>query len=289
MTQSNEQALEARVQTLEEQVDKLTHALKDESTARRQAEQRVVALEERVDELEEQVEKNKSSISTNAKNGAEGRADLRGRIVELQERELEKDAHLSTENLDPADVSESAEERLGKVQKDGGESYWYLGTEPGSDPVEANEAAKSDPRLSTADLLPIQQLANMDDDTLREHAGTLPDYWAARLWRERGEESSLWKEGSGTVNEYLDASDVATRIYVESDGIGRETSREYARRAFKSLTELSANRVGKKKAKKRSDGLNYKETRAVIHADAEIPGEPRAAAAATDPLEQDAD
>lgn len=282
---------EARINELEEQVERLMDALsatreKATRAERRasEAEARAERAEQRAEQLEKELADARERIADNARSGAKGRASLRDRVVELQERELQKDAHLSVENLDEHEMSDETAERAGKVTKDDGDTYWYLGEEPGSDPTEANEAAKADPRLSTADLLPVQQLASMDDETLDRHAGTVADYWAAQLWAERGEQDSLWKEGSGSVREYLDASDVATRIYVDSDGISRDSAREYARRAFRSLVELSANRTYTKKASKRADGLDYKETRLVLPSDAEIPGEPRAAAAASQSL-----
>lgn len=270
--QSIKQYIDQRV---EEAVDEATEPLREENER----------LRERVDHLETELADAKDSIDTNARNGALGRKNLRNRVVELQERELLKDAHLSVENLDSADVSEATEAKLGKVQKDEG-AFWYVGDDAGSDPVEANDAAKADPRLSSADLLPVQQLASMDDDTLDRHSGTVADYWAARLWRQRGEKGSLWKEGSKSVKEYIDASDVAREIYIESDNVSRDSAREYARRAFRSLTDLSAGRTYTKQVEKRSDGLTYKETRLVLPTDAEIPGEPRAAAAASQSLGQ---
>lgn len=298
MTQNpDDSGREARIEKLEEQVKKLTGQLTETREALQvarekanraekrasEAEARAERAEARAEELAEELSDTQDNIAKNVRTAAEGRKDLKNRVAELQERELLKDAHLSVDNLNPQDVSQETEKRLGKVSKEEG-TFWYLGTEPGTDPTEANETAKADPRLSTADLLPIQQLASMDEETLDRHAGTVADYWAAQMWQERGEKDSLWKQGSGSVKEYLDASDVATRIYVESDGISRDSAREYARRAFRSLVELSANRTYTTKASKRSDGLDYKETRLILPTDAEVPGEPRAAAEATQSL-----
>ncbi len=65
--------------------------------------------------------------------------------------------------------------------------------------------------LAYGDLLPIQQLARMDDDMLRSSANALPTRLAAKLWRARTDSSvgdDPWKRGCKGVADYLKASDL---------------------------------------------------------------------------------
>lgn len=236
--------------------------------------------DERIAELEQNVEKQEERVNTVNKNAVLGRKDLRQRIIELQERELLKDAHIREENLDEDDLGDDHAERLGKVTKENEGTFWYLGAEAGRDPVKENEDARSSTRIDTADLLPVQQLASMDDDALEQHTNTKPDYWAVKAWKDRDEDKlGLWSRGSKGVREYMNSSELASAIKVKTS-LSKSSAQEYARRAFDRLAHLTHQRVRIENKSRRKDGLKYREKRLVIDADAEIPGEPRAAAGA---------
>jgi hypothetical protein len=133
--------------------------------------------------------------------------------------------------------------------------------------------------LATADLLPIQQLARMDDDMLADATKDRPSYIAARVWAERGEHSrsSVWSKGSGVVKEYVDASDVRLYIKSELERTDENLSYDYAKRlageALERIREMSKSRCYVEKRNRRKDGLSYKERRLVVPSDADIPGE----------------
>ena len=65
--------------------------------------------------------------------------------------------------------------------------------------------------LAHGDLLPIQQLARMDEDMLRSTTNALPTRLAAKLWRARTDESvgdDPWQTGCKNVREFVKASDM---------------------------------------------------------------------------------
>ncbi|WP_227356019.1 hypothetical protein [Haladaptatus salinisoli] len=102
-----------------------------------------------------------------------------------------------------------------------------------------------------------------------------PDELAGKAWRERDDASrySLWSRGSGEIRAYLDASDLAEWIRLKESGVSKKYSQELARRTMDAMHELSKNRLGRIKRQRSKDGLNYQETRLVLKADVELPGE----------------
>ncbi|WP_433633768.1 hypothetical protein [Halomicrococcus sp. NG-SE-24] len=106
---------------------------------------------------------------------------------------------------------------------------------------------------------------------LEEHAEEL----AGKAWRERDETGrhELWSSASGEIRAYLDASDLAEWVRVKEAGVSKKYSQELARRTMDAMHELSKNRLGKTKRQRSKDGLSYQETRLVLKADVEIPGE----------------
>ncbi|WP_435157336.1 hypothetical protein [Haladaptatus sp. DFWS20] len=95
------------------------------------------------------------------------------------------------------------------------------------------------------------------------------------MWRERDNVGrySLWSNGSGGIRAYLDASDLAEWIRLKESGVSKKYSQELARRTMDAMCELSKNRLGKIKRQRSKDGLRYQETRLVLKADVELPGE----------------
>ncbi|MFB9808647.1 hypothetical protein ACFFQF_27435 [Haladaptatus pallidirubidus] len=123
--------------------------------------------------------------------------------------------------------------------------------------------------------MPIQRLARYDDEMLASVTNRKPDELAAKVWRERDDASrySLWSTGSGEIHAYLDASDLAEWIRLKECGVSKKYSQELARRTMDAMHELSKNRLGKTKRQRSKDGLRYQETRLVLKADVELPGE----------------
>lgn len=95
------------------------------------------------------------------------------------------------------------------------------------------------------------------------------------MWRERGDAGrySLWSKGSGEIRSYLDASDLAEWIRLKESCVSKKYSQEFARRTMDAMHELSNGRLGKIKRQRSKDGLSYQETRLVLKADVELPGE----------------
>ena len=221
--------------------------------------------DERIDELESELERTRARFDSRTEWHSEA-------ISELQSRELDKDGHLKEENVVP-DRLETATDNIVTFEGDDGTDYVR---EPGAeDPLERSGTSA----VATADLLPIQQLARMDDDMLANATSTRPDYIAARVWAERGQHSrgSVWSQGSCDVREYVDASDVRLFIKSELERSDESLSYEYAKKlagdALERLRELAKNRVYIEQRNRKKDGLQYKERRLVLPSDAEIPGE----------------
>ncbi|WP_237560644.1 hypothetical protein [Halostella litorea] len=187
---------------------------------------------------------------------------------ELASRELEKGAHLSWENVEPfTEELTISGDRLERFSTEDDEEYARL-------PGEADPLGRSGENVLTdADLLPIQQLARLDEDMLANEAR--PVQLAVKAWQNRDDtgDYGLWSKGSNEVELYMDASDLASEIRSWETGVSKEYSQKLAERAMDSLVELTKNRTYVKLRKRRKDGLEYKERRLTLPADAEIPGE----------------
>ncbi|GGL70181.1 hypothetical protein [Halocalculus aciditolerans] len=218
-------------------------------------------LRERVDEQEQTIE----ALSARFEARSESTWSA---VAELQSRELEKGAHLRYDNVSPFEYDlDVAEGRLERIEKDEGKFARLPG---GDDPL----GRGGETRLAHADLLPIQQLAQMDDDMLRGQVGSLPCRLAAKAWRERREDNwGLWSDGSGDIDQWADASDLKSWIRREESGISDEYAKKLVSRTIDALLDLSKNRLGVTKRTHRKDGLRYKERRIVLKSDVSIPGE----------------
>jgi hypothetical protein len=84
---------------------------------------------------------------------------------------------------------------------------------------------------------------------------------------------SLWSTGSGEIRVYLDASDLAEWIRLKESSVSKKYSQELARRTMDAMHELSKNWLGKTKRQRSKDGLRYQETRLVLKANVELPGQ----------------
>lgn len=253
--QTTDSAVEQRLDELEQRVEALA---KQNQHLREENEE----LRQRVDEVEEEKAGLEARVDALAK-----RVDTNvDRTAELQSRELEKGAHLDAANVQGIEERLSVEDgRLERFTGDDGVRHIRLPNQ--ADPLERSGSSA----LANGDLLPIQQLARMDDDMLRS-AGPLPTRLAARVWRAR-EDGRLWEKGSGEVHQYLDASSLKTWIRRDQDGITEEYAKKLVSRTIGALQDLTKSRIGIEKRSHRKDGLQYKERRIIIKSDVEIPGE----------------
>ncbi|MFC7132344.1 MULTISPECIES: hypothetical protein [Salinibaculum] len=241
-------------------------------------ESRLSSLEETTTDLQTETDELETTtqINTTRIDSLDGAIDAHDQaIAELQSRELEKNAHLALgsvarflESTQTADLSVDGERLERFTTKDGTQ---YVRLPDAADPLERSGTSA----LAQGDLLPIQQLARLDDDMLRANVSTLPTRLAARCWRERiGDDSNEpWKRGSNTVRQYLDASDLRTWIRRVEDGISDTYAKKLARRTMDALTDLGQGRLYQQKMTHRKDGLRYKETRLILPSDSAIPGE----------------
>ncbi|ARS91764.1 hypothetical protein B1756_08995 [Natrarchaeobaculum aegyptiacum] len=191
------------------------------------------------------------------------------RIAELQSRELEKGAHLLAATVD-VDTVEVPENRLERIRKDDGRQYYRLPEQ--ADPLERGGSVT----LAYGDLLPIQQLARMDDEMLRSAANALPTRLAAKLWQARTDPSvgdDPWEPGCKDIAEYVTASDLKHWIRRQEPGISDTYAKKLVSRVIDAVLDLSNNRVAVRKRNQRKNGLEYTERRLVLPADVEIPGE----------------
>jgi len=251
--------LEATVEAQQEQIEELQTDLEKERQARKDA-------EARVDDLETTVEEQTALLDALRK-----RTDtIQSQLAELQARELEKGAHLQYDHVTPTqlDVPDDHLERF-----TGEEGTQWVRLPDHDDPLD-----RGPDTLPAADLLPIQQLARMDEEALATATNTRADYIAARIWKARTTHSpgSLWTQGCKDVAEYVDASDV--RVFIKSncerhdESLSRDYAKKLAGRAMERLRELAKSRVYIERRTHRKDGLEYTERRLVLPSDAEIPG-----------------
>ncbi|WP_123539418.1 coiled-coil domain-containing protein [Halosimplex salinum] len=266
MTDSNSledrfNALEATIEQQAARIDELETDLESERQARE-------AAETRVDDLEAIVERQDALLDALRKR----MKTSRGMLGELQSRELEKGAHLCWEYVKPTlddDLLDLHEDTVERISKDDGK---YVRMPAESDPLERGDGVS----LAHGDLLPIQQLAQLDEETLQSVTDARPDRLAAQVWQARQESSAdLWNTGCNGVREYLDAGELATWIRIQEGDVSRDYATKLARRTIDALLDLSKHRLYDELRSRRADGLQYKERRVVLPADAEIPGETR--------------
>jgi len=252
--------LASELQQLRDRVDELETTVETKQDVIEQKDERIDDLEQRVGELEDEQDRKHARF--------EAATDLNdSRLNELMVRELEKGAHLPAEIVIEFDLP-IKEGRLEKIQKDSGEYYRLPESE---DPL----ARGGSTTLAHGDLLPIQQLAQMDDDMLDRTASTKGDYLAAKLWQARDDEiDNPWKNGCKGVREYIDASEMKHWIRRE---LGRSVTDEYAKklvgRTIGAMKDLTKDRIIVEKTSTGRSGVTNKERRVKIMDDVEIPGE----------------
>jgi uncharacterized coiled-coil protein SlyX len=258
------ETLTDRIDDLEQEVTEQDRQIVGLQSNIEQKDARIEELEERIEDLTDKA--NKAKVHRKA---ISRKTQVRDEQVdELQARELEKGAHLLADNIDKDRIAVDGN-KLERITKDDGQTYFRF---PGEEDALGRGGTVAH---SMADLLPLQRLARYDDEMLASVTNRKPDELAGKAWREHDDASrySLWSKGSGEIRTYLDASDLAEWIRLKESGVSKKYSQELARRTMDAMCELSKNRLGKIKRQRSKDGLCYQETRLVLKADVELPGE----------------
>lgn len=259
-------ALEDRVTELETECERKDERIDELETTVQRLEDETDCLEQRVTDCE-----SKTTRADRAADAALKKSNAnKDRIRELQARELEKGAHLRTDTVDPHEIA-VAGDRLEKITKDDGETYYRI--PDSSDPL---DHAKNATTLAHGDLLPIQQLARLDEEMLRSTTNALPTRLAAKLWRARTDPTvgdDPWQRGSKSVREYVKASDLKHWIRRQEPGTSEAYAKKLVSRTIDALQDLTNHRIAIRRRTERKNGLEYTERRVILPADAEIPGE----------------
>lgn len=259
---STQQALIDRLTELEQTVETLQTTVK---TLRSKTER----LETENDRLRSQLEQ--TTCELNAKTDALTKKSQynKDRIEELQSRALQKGAHLQRQHIDTQTI-ELPNNRLEKLTKDDGNQYYRLPNE--ADPLDGPHNTL----LAHEDLLPIQQLARMDEEMLRSATASLPARLAAKLWKARADPTvgdNPWERGSKTVKEYVKASELKHWIRRQERGVSDSYAKKLVSRTIDALLDFTQNRIAIRRKQERKNGLCYTERRIILPSDAEIPGE----------------
>lgn len=191
------------------------------------------------------------------------------RIEELQARELEKGAHLLEATVDHCEIDVDGD-RLEQITKADGRTYYRI--PKSEDPLDRGGSAT----LAHGDLLPIQQLARMDEEMLRSTSNTLPTRLAAMLWKARTDPSvgdNPWESGCKGIKAHVKASDLKHWIRRQEPGTSETYAKKLVSRTIDAMLDLSKNRVAIRRRSERKNGLEYTERRVIIPENAEIPGE----------------
>ncbi|WIV68822.1 hypothetical protein [Natrialbaceae archaeon AArc-T1-2] len=275
--------LEARLTALESHIDDLEAELaaKDERIAALEADleettaenerldARVADLEAHVEDVEDDLETRDARIEARLEAHERKLEATNDRVRELQARELEKGAHLRADTVDETEL-EVAGGTLERITKADGHTYYRL-------PEQADPLARGgEVTLAYGDLLPIQQLARMDEEMLRSTTSALPTRLAAKLWKARTDASvgdDPWEPGGAGIKAYVTASDLKHWIRRQEPGISDAYAKKLVSRMIDPLLDLSRNRLAIRRRTERKNGLEYTERRIVLPADVDIPGE----------------
>ncbi|MXV63315.1 hypothetical protein GS429_14820 [Natronorubrum sp. JWXQ-INN-674] len=260
------ESLEAALERKDERIDQLERDRDRLAETVDRLEDRTDALENRAADCEAAAER-LESLAEAACNKATANKE---RVTELQSRELEKGAHLRTDTIDEHAVT-VADGRLERIEKDDGHAYYRL-------PEHADPLDHGDVSLAYGDLLPIQQLARMDEDRRRAAANALPTRLAAKLWQARTDSrfgDNPWEQGCKDVDEYVKAGDLRHWIRRREPGISESYAKKLVSRTIDALLDLSKNRLAVRRRTERKNGLEYTERRVILPTAAAIPGRTR--------------
>jgi hypothetical protein len=205
--------LETKLETKDDRIDELERD-------RDRLEETTKNLEDRLEECEHnQTEQENAVDAALNKAGAN-----KNRIEELQSRELEKGAHLRTDTVDEHEL-EVRHDYLERVTRDDGGTYYRL--PESADPLDDGSVS-----LAYGDLLPIQQLARMDETALQSTANALPTRLAAKLWKARTDSSvsdDPWRTGCKGIEASVRASDLKHWIRRQESGISETYAKSSSR------------------------------------------------------------
>uniref|UniRef100_A0A7D5GK64 Uncharacterized protein n=1 Tax=Natrinema halophilum TaxID=1699371 RepID=A0A7D5GK64_9EURY len=249
--------LESQTKTLESRTGTIEQSVDDIDTTHSQLEDRLETDETQIERLEALAEATRNRTGAN-----------KARLEELQARELEKGAHLRETNVDVHEI-DVPDGTLERVIKTDGQTYYRLPDQ--ADPLDRSETTA----LAHGDLLPIQQLARMDEDMRRATTNALPTRLAAKLWQARTDPNvgdDPWKQGCKEVAEYLEASDLKHWIRRQESGTSETYAKKLVSRTIDAILDLSKHRLAVHKRTQRKNGLEYTERRLILPSDAETPG-----------------
>jgi cell division septum initiation protein DivIVA len=253
------------VEQLQAQNEQLVNRVTELETSLEQAEDRAQSLKDENRTLRKEVDQ-LTALTEAARNRTGAN---KSRIEELQARELEKGAHLQESNVDAHELELDAD-YLERLTKSDGHAYYRL---PDSD----DPLDRTDTKLAHGDLLPIQQLARLDEDMRRSTTNSLPTRLAAKLWKARTDSTigdDPWETGCKNVREYVNAGDLKHWIRRQEDGVSDSYAKKLVSRTIDALLELSKHRLAVHRKTQRKNGLSYTERRLVLPTDADVPGEP---------------
>ncbi|WP_254532801.1 hypothetical protein [Natrinema gelatinilyticum] len=256
--------LEARIDDLEDENDALRETVTEQTDQIEAQNKQIDAQNEQIDALEEE----NNRLEAVAQAALKKAGANKDRIAELQTRELEKGAHFLAGHVDPDSLMDRVE-RLERFTK---EDDTYMRIPNSDDPLDRGGSVA----LAHGDLLPIQQLAQMDDDMLRSSTNSLPARLAAKLWRARTDPSvgdNPWQKGCKSVREYVKAGEMKHWIRRQESGVSDAYAKKLVSRTIDALLELSKNRLAIRRQTERKNGLPYTERRVLLKTDASIPGE----------------
>lgn len=257
--------LRERITKLEIELEKKDNRLEAVEAANETLHEENIQLRERVDDLEADLAEVKGLSNAAVYKASANKA----RASELQSRELEKGAHLLKENVDELEVDVDGN-CLEKIQKEDGKAYYRL--PKSEDPLDRGGSTT----LAHGDLLPIQQLAKMDENMLHSATSDLPSRLAGKLWKARVDGTvgdNPWEKGCKGVREYVKAGDLKHWIRRQENGVSDEYAKKLVSRTIDRLLEFSNNRLVIRKKTERKNGLPYKERHVLLTDKAEIPGE----------------
>ncbi len=253
-----------------EQIEDLETEVSELRAENRQLEDRVVEAEQTVDRYADRLTNHDQTLTElDAHTDALGKKTAlnESRLAELQARELEKGAHLNAEHVLPEELPLEAD-HLERITKDGGQYYRLPDSE---DPLNRG----GEVQLAHGDLLPIQQLAQMDEDMLNSATSSLPAKLAAKLWQawvDPDVGDNPWQQGNQNVRVSVSASDLRHWIRRQEHGISKEYAQKLVGRTIDAILELSQHRLAVHKHQQRKNGLQYTERRLLVPRDSAIPG-----------------
>lgn len=242
-------AKDDRIETLEDDVADLTDAVED--------------LEEQLAEVEKRSKINESRVDA-----AVDKTDEK--IAEIQMTLMRRGVRLREATVDEIDLPVDHDQLKHAVE--GGQEVVYL--------PEAMTETTGPSELEGENLLPIQQLARMNDGRLASTTETRGQYIGVKIWQQRikhgAGDGSIWSRGADGL-EWLDASDARQYIRYNLEREDEDLSKNYAKklagRALEFIQEFANNRCYVKKRQHTKDGLTYQERRLHLPGDAHIPGE----------------